>query len=541
MTIARHMLTADVLIVGAGITGLHCAAELERLLPSARVLVVEADETLGGRIRSAPIVADGRETHVDLGAHYFGARHRRVAALADRLAPGERIDHPASFGDDPGCRARLAGRWQVTTRSSAFFDIPGLTRDCPPSDAITILRSVALFCALEKLVDVERPWDTPFAKELDAISFQEWIDDQSLPHWIVQMWQTSSLGIASVHARDVSLLWWLWYNASNLGLLSTGNDYAGGPQQYSVVGGLGTLVHRYARTLRSEIRLRTPIVSIDHGAPDHVRATTRAGDVLTARHVVVAVTPHAVGRNIAFTPSLSPRRQELVSQRMGHAIKAVLQYREPWWWNAHGGVHFNAFFTAPEDSGIEWAIDTSSPRHGHCSLMAFVSDRLVDRAGSDPAALRREVLEGAVELTGDPRARDVSGLAIYDWRANPWVGGGPNTAMRPGLLSRLDGVMGTPEGPHAHLHFASSEQSSEFTGYVEGGLACAERTAERIREALAAERAGREPRMITPLPREPLRSTDALGTLALGAGYAAMTPLYLARPVIDGAWRLLRR
>mgnify|MGYP006193430465 CR=1 FL=1 len=39
---------------------------------------------------------------------------------------------------------------------------------------------------------------TPFARELDAISFQEWIDGQELPRWIVQMWQTSSLGIASV-------------------------------------------------------------------------------------------------------------------------------------------------------------------------------------------------------------------------------------------------------------------------------------------------------------------------------------------------------
>lgn len=541
MTSDHEALTADVLIVGAGITGLHCAAELERLLPSARVLVVEADDAPGGRLRSVPLDLDGREVQADVGAHYFGTRHERVAALADRLAPGERIDHVTSYGDDPGCRARLAGRWRVSTRSSVFFDINGLTRDCPPSDAITIVRSVALFCALEKLVDVERPWNTPFARELDAISFQEWIDDQDLPRWIVQMWQTSSLGIASVHARDVSLLWWLWYNASNLGLLSTGNDYAGGPQQHSVACSLGTLARRYAGTLRSEVRLRTPVVSIDHGAPDRVRATTRDGEVLTARHVVIAATPHAVGRHIAFTPKLSPGRQELVAQRMGHAVKAILHYREPWWWDAHGGVHFNTFFTSPEDSGIEWAIDTSSERHQEFSLMAFVSDRLVDAAGSDPDALRRAVLEGAVELTGDARARDVSGLVIYDWRANPWVGGGPNTAMRPGVLSRLEGVLGEPEGPHGRLHFASSEQSAEFTGYVEGGLACAERTAERIRESIVAERTRSAPQVIAPLQGGALRGTDALGTLALGVGYAAMTPLWLARPVLDGAWRLLRR
>lgn len=518
----------DVIIIGAGITGLHAAAELEHLLPSARVLVLEADSRVGGRLRSARV----GDTTVDLGGHYFGSKHRRVNALVDRLAKEDRIDHVASFASNPACRSRASGQWKVSPRSEWYFDINGLSKDCPPSEHITILRSVAAFCALEKLVDVEHPWNTPMAKELDALTFQEWIDAQDLPSWIVQMWQISSLGIASVHAREVSLLWWLWYCASNVSLIELGNDYDGGPQQFSVRGGLGALARRYAASLKSDVRVNAPVKHVEHGA-EHVTVTLISGEQLKARHVIVAVTPHIAGKRLQFSPPLCEGRTLLHAQPIGHAVKAVLCYREPWWRHTKG-ANLNTFLSQPDDAGIEWAIETSSNQHRHYALMAFVSDRLVQRVGLE--GLKEAVIEAMVEMSGDDRARDVLDVVTYDWSTNPWVGGGPNTAMRPNVLSRLQGVLFASEGER--LHFASSEQSPAFAGYVEGGMASAERAVEHVREALLAER-GERPRRVT--KRALARGTDRLGTMALGAGYAAMTPVWLARPLFDGVWRLLRR
>src|SRR5262249_30841380 len=138
----------------------------------------------------------------------------------------------------------------------------------------------------------------PFAKELDSISFQEWIDSQDLPRWIVEMWKTATHGIISSNARDVSLLFWLWYCASNLGLMAIANDFEGCPQEWSLEGGLGTLVERYAKSLTCEVRTSAPVAAIDHGSPDRVRVTLRDGETLTARHVVVAATPRAVGKHV---------------------------------------------------------------------------------------------------------------------------------------------------------------------------------------------------------------------------------------------------
>lgn len=518
----------DVIIIGGGITGLHAAAELEHLIPSARVLLLEADSQVGGRVRSAK----SGDTTVDLGAHYFGSKHRRVGQLVDRLAKEERVDHVRAFGADPACRSRTSGQWKVSPRSEWFFDINGLSKDCPPSEHIAILRSVAAFSALERMIDVEHPWNTPLAKELDAVTFQEWIDSQDLPSWVVQMWQISTLGITSVHAREVSLLWWLWYCASNISLIELGNDFDGGPQQFSIRGGLGELVRRYAATLKCEVRTNAPVKHVEHGA-ENVTVTLISGEQLTAKHVIVAVTPHIAGKRLKFSPPLSEGRRLLHSQPIGHAVKAVLTYREPWWRNVKG-MSINSFLAQPNDSGIEWTIETSSDSHGHYALMAFVSDRLVKRVGLE--GLKEAVIECAVEMTGDDRAREVLDVVTYDWSTNPWVGGGPNTVMRTNVLSKLEGVLFESEGKR--LHFASSEQTPNFTGYVEGGMASAERAVEHVREALLAERGEREPRKTK---RALARSTDRLGTVALGAGYAAMTPLLFARPLVDGVWRLLRR
>ena len=64
------------IVVGGGYAGVSAAVELERR-GCGPVTLLEAAGRLGGRAWSVP-VPGGNGHALDLGAHYFGRRHRRV-------------------------------------------------------------------------------------------------------------------------------------------------------------------------------------------------------------------------------------------------------------------------------------------------------------------------------------------------------------------------------------------------------------------------------------------------------------------------------
>jgi monoamine oxidase len=78
MATPRH--EADVIVVGAGISGLVAARTL--LAAGLTPLILEADERVGGRILTEEVVAG---VTVELGAQWIGDTHRRMFALAAEL------------------------------------------------------------------------------------------------------------------------------------------------------------------------------------------------------------------------------------------------------------------------------------------------------------------------------------------------------------------------------------------------------------------------------------------------------------------------
>ena len=69
----------DVIVVGAGLSGLVCARRLREAGKS--VVVLEARDRIGGRMHSIPFAG----TTIDLGAQWMSVGQPRVAALAAEL------------------------------------------------------------------------------------------------------------------------------------------------------------------------------------------------------------------------------------------------------------------------------------------------------------------------------------------------------------------------------------------------------------------------------------------------------------------------
>lgn len=506
----------DVIVVGAGYAGIHCAAELERASASVRVLVLEASDRIGGRAWTKP--AEHDRPAVDMGAHYFGVDHERVGALARRLLGDDQIySHIPNFGPDPAFRTLLDREWRLTTRSSSFFNIQGLSKRAPLLDRIRIFESLTGYLALEGLVNVREPWKTPMAERLDQITVAQWIAAQRMPQWINDLWELGCVGLLSAPTKQISLLYWLWYNASNGGFLQSANDFTGGPQEFGVRGGLGGLLALHARELRGGLRFGAQVTEIDHGDWQRVTVTLASGEQLTARHVVVAVSPATAGKTIRFTPALSPARQRLHEQPMGHACKAVIHYKKAWWRDSHGH-HFIGYGGGAGSQGAEWGLDTTDPATEHYTMMVFINPALFARGGDREALVADEL----VRMSGDERARDHQGMDLFDWTSESVIGGGPNTIMGCGVLSQLEPVFRRPELPSERLHFTAAEYATQFCGYVEGAMEAGEHTAMQINRAMQGQREMSKVERRGPKPLQVIGSAAAFATIVPVARVVAL-------------------
>lgn len=113
-------LDADVIVIGAGLSGLVCARRLTE--GGARAIVLEARDRVGGRLYSG--VVAGRV--IDLGGHLMTATQDRLAALADELGVETEIPDRSGKQRFPkgGLFAALA-QWRAVRRIERMIETMG--------------------------------------------------------------------------------------------------------------------------------------------------------------------------------------------------------------------------------------------------------------------------------------------------------------------------------------------------------------------------------------------------------------------------------
>uniref|UniRef100_A0A0N4ZUR2 monoamine oxidase n=1 Tax=Parastrongyloides trichosuri TaxID=131310 RepID=A0A0N4ZUR2_PARTI len=81
-----NTLNYDIIIVGSGLTGLTAAKEIKKNNPSVSLLILEASDSSGGRIRGQPLSISKNDSTkkqmVDIGAMWISPSHSEIISLA---------------------------------------------------------------------------------------------------------------------------------------------------------------------------------------------------------------------------------------------------------------------------------------------------------------------------------------------------------------------------------------------------------------------------------------------------------------------------
>ncbi|MEM1165712.1 MAG: NAD(P)/FAD-dependent oxidoreductase [Planctomycetota bacterium] len=440
----------DLIVVGGGAAGLAAAVAAESTGLTCQIL--EAQDDLGGRIRTVPLATGGT---FDQGAQTVNADMHHVLELA------EHAGMPISPVPETGTSLRVVRDTVFPARD--LIDIDELY------DLIEehVVRWDTVGEALRALWLSVKWWATPWESAGEAgRAVSRLAPHRSAPRGSLGAVLRSMLlspeddAIARSHLTEAygAALDEIDAHAVREQLSRYDSHRTDLEFQFSI--GMDGIVDALASKLHRAPRLGTPVTHMRTTA-GRVQVRTDAG-VWCADHVVVTVPP-PVARRIEFDIDEHDRLAQLLdSFAAGAVIKIALVYETAFWRpkGLSGWVLFG------EPSGL--AVIDASPDDGQLpQLMAYAGGPLARHWAALSAHDRCTRL---LDLIGAPLGEQAAApveVAEAIWVDHPWCGGGYNAFVRRGGNRDAAPQLAAWDGP---VRFAGAELDDRFCGYVEGAI-----------------------------------------------------------------------
>jgi monoamine oxidase len=410
----------DVIVVGAGLSGLSAAKTLEAAGCTCQVL--EAQDRAGGRIRST-VSRDGYV--MEAGAQFLNQDMGNLIGLV------------RGAGLDPVATA--AGEASVALDVSGSID------------------------AAPWLARLEDDWPRLLALAGVASGRADQTVSQLIRHVT-----TDSMGVRVMESSLCELLCRSPSTISAQGLLALYEKYPSERPdgELQVSGPLSAVIDRLTADLHSPLVYNAPVTEVvenGNGAQVHTPQGT-----FRAKHVVLAVTPVAA-RAIRLPSAVHASADAaLGSYEPGALVKISLIYRDAFWHELAGpdGRHSIRAIVSLDPGGIA-AVDASRAGEGIGRLVVFAGGPHGQALARANESQRREVAVNLLSRAlGNAAARPLS-VTYGVWVHGSWCGGGYNSYISyggmPDAAAQLRAIRGT-------VVFACSEIAERFPGYMEGAL-----------------------------------------------------------------------
>lgn len=436
---------AEVVVVGAGLSGLAAARELAR--EGREVLVLEARDRPGGRTQTAKV---GGVT-VDLGGEWVDEAHSDMRQLCAEL--GVKLV--------PSGRGKQDARWYVGGEMYGEMPLSG-------KDERVYRRFEETLAEIASGADLDRPWESAPAHSEDA-SVAEWLRREGMSAAGLHIVETaiSTCG-STVPTSRMSL------HAYALKVASRGGSGRG--NEYRVAGGAGSVSHFMAAELGERVRYRSPVTEIiqdERGVEVRYEGFDGPG-IVHALRLVLAL-PFTLYGGLRFDPEPPPEIRNMISRSVyGVVRKTVFAFGRE--------VEDSAFTVTDTSLGY---LCPAQVTEGAGALVSFAGGRpLLPELGLRARERKRRAADLLAEIHGDlPERVEVEEKV---WPAEAWTRGS-YMILAPGDLRSFGESLG---GSFGNVHLAGAEgvaaAPSFMNSAVRSGLSAGRRVAESLARKVEA-------------------------------------------------------
>lgn len=417
----------EVLVIGAGMSGLAAASELKKR--NYDVIVLEARDRIGGRVWTSNALG----TPLDLGGSWIhGINGNPLSALADKVG---------------------AKRVRTDYESMTLYDTDGSELSDKVADEIDE--------AFEELEEQITRWQDELDNDISLqAAVDKYLSNKRLSKDAMRRLTYSiNTTIEHEYAADVKNLSTYWY------------DDAGAYPGDDVIfpNGYGQLTEYLARGL--DIRLKEKVRKITY-SDSGVRVVTQSGEYQAQKAIVTLPLGVLKGKDITFDPPLAEKKRKVI-QKMGMGVlnKLYLRFSKVFW---EKSTHMLGYISENKGEWCEWinlAALLNQPILLGFNAGAYgreIEDLTDEQIVASAMKTLRRIYDNVPEPTG---------WLITRWGSDP-LAGGSYSSMAPGCDPKDYDTLAAPAGKT--LFFAGEHTHDEHPATVHGAYLSGMRAAKEV-------------------------------------------------------------